>query len=76
VAVFTITAHGLPAHAGVEHHLGRSAIREISHQILALEAMTDYARELTVNVGLPPSRLMCECPAQPLERRLCSAYAP
>jgi glutamate carboxypeptidase len=52
VAVFTITAHGLPAHAGVEHHLGRSAIREIAHQILALEAMTDYARELTVNVGL------------------------
>lgn len=52
VAFFTITAHGRPAHAGVEHHLGRSAIREIAHQILALEAMTDYARELTVNVGL------------------------
>jgi glutamate carboxypeptidase len=52
VAFFTITAHGRPAHAGVEHHLGRSAIREIARQILALEAMTDYARELTVNVGL------------------------
>jgi glutamate carboxypeptidase len=52
IAGFTITAHGLPAHAGVEHHLGRSAIHEIAHQILALEAMTDYARELTVNVGL------------------------
>ena len=52
VAVFTVTAHGRPAHAGVEHHLGRNAIREIAHQILALEAMTDYARELTVNVGL------------------------
>ena len=52
VAFFTLTAHGQPAHAGVEHHLGRSAIREIAHQILALEAMTDYARELTVNVGL------------------------
>ena len=52
VAFFTLTAHGRPAHAGVEHHLGRNAIREIAHQILALEAMTDYARELTVNVGL------------------------
>lgn len=52
VAFFTITAHGRAAHAGVEHHLGRSAIREIAHQILTLEAMTDYARELTVNVGL------------------------
>lgn len=52
IAEFTVTARGAPAHAGVEHHLGRSAIREIAHQILALEAMTDYARELTVNVGL------------------------
>lgn len=52
IANFTVTAHGLPAHAGVEHHLGHNAIREIAHQILTLEAMTDYARELTVNVGL------------------------
>lgn len=52
IANFTVTAHGLPAHAGVEHHLGHNAIREIAHQILALEAMTDYARELTVNVGV------------------------
>lgn len=52
IANFTVTAHGLAAHAGVEHHLGRNAIREIAHQVLALEAMTDYARELTVNVGL------------------------
>lgn len=48
---FTITARGKPAHAGAEHHLGVSAVREIAHQVLALEAMTDYARELTVNVG-------------------------
>ncbi|WP_375398011.1 M20 family metallopeptidase [uncultured Sphingomonas sp.] len=50
-AMFSVTAHGRPAHAGVEHHLGRSAIREIAHQVGVLEAMTDYARELTVNVG-------------------------
>jgi glutamate carboxypeptidase len=35
----------------VEHHLGRNAIREIAHQVLALEAMTDYQRGVTVNVG-------------------------
>jgi glutamate carboxypeptidase len=52
IAGFTITAHGVAAHAGVEHHLGRNAIHEIAHQVLALEAMTDYARELTVSVGL------------------------
>ncbi len=52
IAQFTVTAHGVAAHAGVEHHLGRSAIHEIAHQVLALEAMTDYSRELTVSVGL------------------------
>jgi glutamate carboxypeptidase len=52
IANFTVTAHGEAAHAGVEHHLGRNAIHEIAHQILALEAMTDYARDLTVSVGL------------------------
>lgn len=52
VATFVVTAHGRAAHAGVEHQLGRSAIREIAHQIETLEAMTDYDRDLTVNVGV------------------------
>jgi len=51
IANYTVSAHGLAAHAGVEHHLGRNAIREIAHQVLALEAMTDYQRGVTVNVG-------------------------
>lgn len=51
VANFRVHARGRPAHAGVEHHLGRNAIREIARQVLDLEAMTDYDRELTVNVG-------------------------
>ena len=42
---------GRPAHAGVQHEKGRSAIREMAHQVLALEAMTDYARGITVSVG-------------------------
>jgi glutamate carboxypeptidase len=46
-----ITVHGRPAHAGVDHAKGRSAIREMAHQVLALEGMTDYARGITVNVG-------------------------
>lgn len=52
IAGFVLTARGRPAHAGVEHHLGRNAIREIARQVEALEAMTDHARDLTVNVGL------------------------
>ena len=46
-----IAAHGRPSHAGVEHAKGRSAIREIVHQALALEAMTDYTEGITFNVG-------------------------
>lgn len=42
---------GRAAHAGIQHEKGRSAIREMAHQILALEAMTDYARGVTVSVG-------------------------
>jgi len=42
---------GRPAHAGVQHQLGRSAIREMAHQVLALESMTDYDRGVTVSVG-------------------------
>lgn len=42
---------GRPAHAGMAHEKGRSAIREMAHQILALEAMTDYTRGITVSVG-------------------------
>ena len=52
IANFTIAARGAAAHAGVEHHLGHSAIREIAHQTEILEAMTDYRRDVTVNVGL------------------------
>lgn len=44
-------ATGRPAHAGVDHAKGRSAIREIMHQALALEALTDYAQGITFNVG-------------------------
>ncbi len=52
VGRFVIKARGRPSHAGVRHQDGRSAIREIAHQILAVEAMTDYGRGITTNVGL------------------------
>jgi glutamate carboxypeptidase len=52
VGLFTVTARGRAAHSGVDHPAGVSAIREIAQQVLALEALTDYARGVTVNVGL------------------------
>jgi glutamate carboxypeptidase len=51
VAMYTLKVHGRPAHAGGAHRQGRSALRELAHQIIAIEAMTDYARGVTLNVG-------------------------
>lgn len=51
-ARFEISARGRPAHAGGNHAEGRSAIREIARHILDLEAMTDYERGTTFNVGV------------------------
>lgn len=52
VGRFVVRAEGRPAHAGVRHQDGRNAIAEIARQIVAIEAMTDYERGITVNVGL------------------------
>jgi glutamate carboxypeptidase len=49
--MFTVTTQGRAAHAGVDHAAGVSAIAELAHQILALNALTDYGRGVTVNVG-------------------------
>lgn len=52
VARFELTITGRPSHAGVNHDAGRSAIRELARQIIDIEAMTDYDRGVTTNVGL------------------------
>ncbi len=52
VANFELHVHGRAAHAGARHQDGRSAVRELARQILDLEAMTDPATGLTVNVGV------------------------
>lgn len=49
---FIVRATGLPSHAGSRHNEGHSAIREMAHLILEIEAITDYEREITVNVGV------------------------
>ncbi|MBM3648076.1 MAG: M20 family metallopeptidase [Alphaproteobacteria bacterium] len=52
VGRFTITVTGRASHAGMRHEDGRSAILEMARQILRIEGRTDYARGVTVNVGL------------------------
>ena len=49
---FEVVTRGRPAHAGARHQDGRNAIREMAHQVLRLEEMTDYARGITVSVGV------------------------
>jgi glutamate carboxypeptidase len=51
VGGFRVRVEGVAAHAGVDHEKGANAIAELSRQVLLLQAMTDYARGVTVNVG-------------------------
>jgi glutamate carboxypeptidase len=43
---------GKAAHAGANFEQGASAIGEMAHKIVALHAMTDLTRGITINVGL------------------------
>lgn len=52
VGRFTVKVTGRPAHAGARHQDGRSAMKELAHQILEIEGYTDYGRGITTNVGL------------------------
>ena len=52
VGSFTLRAHGRAAHAGGAHAEGRNAIEEMAHQIFAIQRMTDYEKETTLNVGV------------------------
>jgi glutamate carboxypeptidase len=52
VGRFEIEIQGIASHAGAAHDQGISAVEELAHQILRLEAMTDFDRGTTVNVGM------------------------
>jgi glutamate carboxypeptidase len=49
---YTIRAHGRASHSGTRPQDGRSAIREIAKQILAIDALNDPATGVNTNVGL------------------------
>jgi len=51
VGRYELRTYGRQSHSGSRHEDGRSAILEMARQILDIEAMTDYAREVTTNVG-------------------------
>lgn len=48
--MFTLSAHGIPAHAGLEPEKGASAILELARQIERIDELNDAASGTTVNV--------------------------
>ena len=48
---FELTISGVSAHAGLDPTKGASAIHELAHQIVAIAALQDPARGVTLNVG-------------------------
>lgn len=52
VGRFEVTIEGRASHSGTRPQDGISAIREAARQILDIEAMTDFSRGVTTNVGM------------------------
>ena len=48
---FTIDVQGVAAHVGNDPENGRNAILEMSHKVIAIQALTDWEEGTTYNVG-------------------------
>ena len=51
-AQFSVEVKGVSAHAGNDPENGRNAILELSHKIIAIQALTDWNDGTTYNVGV------------------------
>jgi len=49
---FWVKVKGRAAHAGGDHQAGRNAIEEMAHQVIAIQKLTDYSKQTTLNVGV------------------------
>jgi len=49
---FRVKVKGRAAHAGGDHRAGRNAIEEMAHQVIAIQKLTDYSKQTTLNVGV------------------------
>jgi len=52
VGEFWVKTKGRAAHAGGDHQAGRNAIEEMSHLVIAIQKLTDYSKQTTLNVGV------------------------
>jgi glutamate carboxypeptidase len=51
-AVFTLEIKGVAVHAGNEPENGRSAVLELAHKIIAIQALNGWRTGITFNVGV------------------------
>ena len=49
---FELTVHGVAAHAGIEPGKGANAIHELARQVVAIAALQDPSRGISVNVNV------------------------
>ena len=52
VGEFWVRTRGRAAHSGGDHEKGRNAIEEMAHQVIAIQKLTDYSKQTTLNVGV------------------------
>ncbi len=52
VGEFWVKTRGRAAHAGGDHEKGLNAIEEMAHQVIAIQKLTDYSKQTTLNVGV------------------------
>ena len=52
VGEFWVKTKGRAAHAGGDHQSGRNAIEEMAYQVIAIQKLTDYSKQTTLNVGV------------------------
>ena len=52
VGRFRVRTKGRAAHAGGDHQMGRNAIEEMAYQVIAIQKLTDYSKQTTLNVGV------------------------
>jgi glutamate carboxypeptidase len=52
VGEFRVRTQGRAAHSGGDHEKGRNAIEEMAYQVIAIQKLTDYSRQTTLNVGV------------------------
>lgn len=51
IARFDLACFGRAAHAGSDHRIGISAVRELARKIEHIEGLTDHAAQVSANVG-------------------------